>query len=634
MSLKSGPEQPTVLMQETNTTIEFPSLGRLPLFTLSVSRLAVKKRNQHLALQTNTAPYKSTATLKSRLVQYWSGLAIFSFLALISGSLHAQNTTEFALIESSTAETSMNTFQAGEKYEKAFGIYQQLVAAKGDYRFTAPPFVLSGDAKKIAFLQGDGLSIGLEEKAYDLLAPLGPGALAFILGHEVSHFYEKHPYQFGIYQSYDDYQLNQALADVKVAMSNPQAYQQLAQAVEASRRRLTKVTMETEADYLGGFLAYSAGYEVDIPKVFEVLYGASGYNLSDTIEGYITKTERIAMGQAAQVQMDEFIDIYEVANLLVALDRYADARVLYKYILERYQGREVYNNLGVLTTLEALELFSKEEKKYRLPLELDLAFNSATKDVEDKDELRRRLLDEAQGYFTSAISLDAAYAPAYLNLASVYYLKNDQERATFYAKTEAVQRAKANPERFPNTADNAEVLLALIALKNGEKAEGIKRLGALRERSALANVNWFIANDQPLPQATSAAADRKIRWTVDGLKSTDLSTATQRSRDAKTTTLFNESTIQVWTRDKAKVYRFQPALRTNRTRITFAISSRGNDTAPSSSFPLGSPGEKIIERYGQPQKRLTTVSGEVWVYDTALLIMGKEQELKRWAVME
>ncbi|MCX8212057.1 MAG: M48 family metalloprotease [Lewinella sp.] len=558
-------------------------------------------------------------------------LNVFLLLWIVPAGLTGQpNTTAFSLLEKSSAEINLEPSVAKEKRDRAEAIYRKLVEAKGDYRFSAPPFLFTQGEANIAFLQGDGLSIGLEEKAYDLLEEFGDAALAFILGHEVSHFYEKHAYQRGVFNSYNDKELASALQEAKTAMAGP-AYAKLAVAVEKGRERLTKVTMETEADFLGGFLAYSAGYDVrDVPGIFEALY--AGYGLEDEMFGYESKEARQEMGREAEARMNQFIDVYEVANLLVALNRYADARIVYKHILQQYQGREVYNNLGVLTVLEAMEYFSQADKQYRLPLELDLSFNSATKSVEDTEAFRAQLLIEAMGYFTSAISLDRDYAPAYLNLACTHYLLEDDDRARFYAGVEAARKAKANPERFPNTGANAEVLLALIDIRGGNESAGIERLSAVSNKSALAAANLLTAQGKEAPAVDRAVADRSISWTVDGLKAKDLLTATQNTSKSTRLDFFGDAGLNIWTRDNARVYRFSPAISSRRPKVSFAITNSGYTEETRDGFKVGSPGKDITDRFGQPARKQTTVAGEIWVYDAAILIMDMEGKLKRWAV--
>jgi hypothetical protein len=558
-------------------------------------------------------------------------LNVFLLLWVVPAGLTGQpNTTPFSLLEKSSAEINLEPSVAKEKRDRAEAIYRKLVEAKGDYRFSAPPFLFTQGEANIAFLQGDGLSIGLEEKAYDLLEQFGDAALAFILGHEVSHFYEKHAYQRGVFNSYNDKELAGALREAKTAMAGL-AYDKLAVAVEKGRERLTKVTMETEADYLGGFLAYSAGYDVrNVPGIFEALY--AGYGLGDEMFGYASKEARMEMGREAEARMNEFIDVYEVANLLVALNRYADARIVYKHILQQYQGREVYNNLGVLTVLEAMEYFSKTDKQYRLPLELDLSFNSASKSVEDTEAFRAQLLIEAMGYFNSAISLDRDYAPAYLNLACAHYLLEDYDRARFYAGVEAARKASANPERFPNTGANVEVLLALIDIREGNESAGIERLSAVSSKSALAAANLLTAQGKEAPAADRTIADRSISWAVDGLKAKDLLTATQSTSKSTRLDFFGDAGLNIWTRDNARVYRFSPAISSGRPKVSFAITNGGYTGETRDGFKVGSPGKDITDRFGQPARKQTTVAGEIWVYDAAILIMDMEGKLKRWAV--
>ena len=94
-------------------------------------------------------------------------LAGFLFPGLLSGQ------TDFRFITKSASESQNTAVTSGPKYERASKIYNKLADARGDYRFPLPVFVLSSSEQNVAFLEGDGLSIGLEEKAYDLCMSLG-----------------------------------------------------------------------------------------------------------------------------------------------------------------------------------------------------------------------------------------------------------------------------------------------------------------------------------------------------------------------------------------------------------------------------------------------------------------------------
>ena len=369
--------------------------------------------------------------------------------------------TQFQLISSSTTLSRDTSQQFKEKYDTAIKIYNRLIEARGDRRFPPPVFKFDPNQKFGAYFESDGLSIGLEEKAYDICMSFGKkegkNALATLLGHELIHFYEKHQWRSGFIKENEELSVARELDKIL---------------------GLDKINNETQADYLGGFLAYSAGYPVfeNMPAFYDRLYSREqGYNLPDTMAGYANKEDRKALAQKSVDKVKELVDVFELANLLTVVGKYGSASALYKYVLLDYQAPEIYNNLGVRTVLEALTYFSESEKKYRLPLELDLTFGTGSKGdgFAQKDSIRKSLLQEAITYFDNATSLNSGYAPAYLNKACAYLLLDDEKRARFYANVEARQAAKANPKKYRETLFNVRVLLALAELRNDsiEKAK-------------------------------------------------------------------------------------------------------------------------------------------------------------------
>ncbi|MFT6514752.1 MAG: hypothetical protein ACJAX1_003343 [Neolewinella sp.] len=95
---------------------------------------------------------------------------------------------------------------------------------------------------------------------------------------------------------------------------------------------------------------------------------------------------------------------------------------------------------------------------------------------------------------------------------------------------------------------------------------------------------------------------------------------------------FGDAGLNIWTRDNARVYRFSPAISSRRPKVSFAITNSGHTEETRDGFKVGSPGKDITDRFGQPARKQTTVAGEIWVYDAAILIMDMEGKLKRWAV--
>lgn len=64
-------------------------------------------------------------------------------------------------------------------YDRCLKIYNQLVAARGDFRFPVPSLVLRREVSKVASIDYDRLEIIIEEKAYQACEPYGDAAIAF-----------------------------------------------------------------------------------------------------------------------------------------------------------------------------------------------------------------------------------------------------------------------------------------------------------------------------------------------------------------------------------------------------------------------------------------------------------------------
>lgn len=383
-------------------------------------------------------------------------------LCLLSLQLLSQE-TGYQFIAKSGAEAQLELIREGENYKIANEVYQKLVEARGDYRFEVPQFFVSTGSSKVAFISADSKSIAIEEQALELCKKQGANfenALAALLGHELIHFYEKHLWR-------DEFTSDFQGLDITTKLSALQ----------------DRVMNETQADYLGGFLAYSAGYEVfeGLPHLLDQVYAT--YRLNKDMKGYPSLADRQVLAKRSVEKLKDLVEIFEMANVLTAIGRYDEARALYRQILGDYQGREIYNNLGIVTLLEAKTYFEERDMPYQLPIELEAGFAAGGRGFGDNaEETRTRLLNEAITYFNYAIGMDANYAPAYLNKACAYYLLKDIPRARFYAEQEAIDKAKKAPNSFANTPTDVAILSALLRQAEGNKTEAVAALRKILEK--------------------------------------------------------------------------------------------------------------------------------------------------------
>lgn len=543
-------------------------------------------------------------------------ILLLSIIFAFSSKLNGQ--TDFRFISTSNVAQNTSSLESGPRFAKAVEVYQRLVEARGDHRFPVPAFKISQSTKWVAFLEGDGLSIGLEEKAFDLCMAMGEeegtAAIAALLGHELTHFYEKHQWRSGFADAFQDLKVGKELGNII---------------------GLDKVNNETQSDYLGGFLAFSAGYPVfdKMPELYDQIY--QDYNLPDTMRGYATREDRKALAVKSNTQLKELVDIYEIANLLTAIGRYNDARAFYKHILIDYQGREIYNNLGVMTVLEALSCFLPGEKKYRLPIELDMRFGATTRDgYAGDDAVKLALLQEAITYFDNAISMDTRYAPAYLNKACAYYLLGDFSRARFYAEVEAIEKASQDLDNYSTTVTNAKILLALILEAEGKKNQAEAALEALKESTALAAYNWRQIKD--LPQPKTDKEDGPEEEEIDDIEIGDINTFTRNNRrDRIETELFGKIDFRKWIDPEqlphSKIFVCKAPPGDESPDVYFHLTNPNYPGATFDGFKVGTPRADITAEYKEPNFSLPYTGGEIMVYEQVLFIMDAEQKVLRWA---
>ena len=492
------------------------------------------------------------------------------------------------------------------QYRKVLNIYNKLVQARGDFRFPVPSFNLIGEERRVAGINYDELNIILEEKALGVCNTFGAesdAAIAFLLAHELTHYYEKHAWRRSFAEDNKDLRIGLDLDKVTDAAAN-----------------------ETEADYLGGFLAYSAGFGLfqKGAEIIQSLYKA--YGLKNDIPGYPSLSDRQALSRRTAEKIASLVDVYDMANLLVATGKYTEAYEYYRYILLTYQSREIYNNLGVTAMLEAMKYFKETELKYRYPIELDLESSAAKGDP--ALNMREKLLRQAILHFDAAISLDPNYAPAFLNKANAFALLGDLTRARFYANIEARQASKTG--NYPKVDQDIDVLMGIIeARSNNVKGAQALFTKADKAGNALAKINLRVLLKQPplkeIPPGTLWLEAEKIEnLTLEEL-SNNLRVDPKKTVSIKSQLEFLQ-TPNMGSGSKAFVN-----LMRNDEKTIFHLTTSTYTGKTARKIGVGDTRANIVLAYGEPNRSLETPLGQLMVYKNIIFIIGKEGKLERWA---
>lgn len=504
------------------------------------------------------------------------------------------------------------------KQEVAQQVYDILVKARGDNRFDPPSFELVGtetNGAKILYLEN---RILLEEKAYDVCRQFGADSinvLATLLAHELIHFYEKHGWTSKFSSSFAGLEIGDTLGKLS-----------------------TKIINETQADYLGGFLAYSAGYDVfdKGDEFMAALY--QKYELKEFTEGYPSLSDRRAMARSSAAKVGELADIFDIANLMAITaqseQEYQAAQALYEYILEDYQSRELYNNLGVMATYEALMYFNESEMKYHLPLQLELEFKSSR--GSGFAEKREALLRKAANYFDYAIGLDAGYAPAYLNKACVLTLLKDYDRARFYAEKEALDKAGAVNKHM---AGSVEVLMGIIADQEGKSQDAARHFD-----NAIALGNPLGEYNKKVLMGESVEREEVMSFSFDQteqIDDVDLLNFTRRPKGKQKIALtlnpkinFFEFVLQD-APDNSKVMLLESKLESSRRILyLYHMTEKGFTGKTQKGIQLGDTRDKVKTLYGDPVLSLLSTNGEIMKYKNILFFLGPDQKVRKWGVYE
>ncbi len=305
-----------------------------------------------------------------------------------------------------------------QKQIMAQAVFSNIVNAYGNAK-PAPLLTILPNTQKervvAAYITTPSPTIKLDEQLIDICLQLKAdslNALAIIISHELAHYYNDHNF----------------CSDYAFALGETSLSKALRRSTKAN-----KLEKETEADYQGIWYATIAGYyPYNIFNAFiDKIY--SNYNLPSVINGYPTKADRKAINKERLQKCNKLIPIFYAGNLLTKVGEYEAAAFCYTEVLRYFTSRENYNNAGVATLLNALQLKPLQAIEFIYPIEIDAISrlqNTTSRSNSDAQTLKMdTLLLQAKKYFEKSISLDATYIKAYINLACVLDIMDNPEAA-------------------------------------------------------------------------------------------------------------------------------------------------------------------------------------------------------------
>lgn len=493
----------------------------------------------------------------------------------------------FSIVNKSGAAGKALTAAQKPKYDRALRVYERLVKAAGKTHVPAPKFVMNQGLRYMVWMTAKPAEIGLELKAYDTALTHGADtALAALLAQALSHYYALH----------DSLPGEKAAAD---------------------------------AEYTGGFLAYTAGYGAfdKGPQLIEALYKT--YQLPAQVKGSPKLEERKKMSENAGKKRSQLTEVFEVGNLLAALGKYEDAYPYFQYQIKEYQSREIYNNAGVVAVLGALNYFRPGEPqvKFRYPLQIDLE-STAGRDVKDFREIRTRMLREAIGHFDKAVQLSPDYPSALLNKACAYALLDSLDAARQYMNE--ARRAAGRPG-YEKTAADIQILDGILLEREGalEKAKAVFDAAA-SAGAALArrNLNVLLGKDSPLPAAGGTLLKKE---TIDGLDLSDPYNLPEAVAESEI--VLNPQLRLYHNLHPGPNSRYYLSDNTATGQQTyFLLTGPGYTGQTARKLAAGAAAADIDAAYKEPLRTLETPAGQVRVYRGIILLLDSDGKLSKWAL--
>jgi tetratricopeptide (TPR) repeat protein len=545
-------------------------------------------------------------------------LSILTFLPLhlIFGFCAIKNDPIFAFVRVAEGTGTAQALEWSPEMREqrravARRVYEDLVRARGDARLPVPDFKMDAATRYVAWMDPESRSIGLEEQAYEVCRSFGADslrAMAALLAHELTHYYERH----GWIRYFAEEQPGLAV-NKKWEQEEP------------------GILYEIQADYLGGFLAYSAGYPTFgiMPELLNRLYEA--YGLPAETEGYPSLEERRKRAQRAEDKVRDLADVFDMATLLTTIQEYSDARQYLDHVLNSFQSRELYNNLGVITVLEALAYFDRDEVPLGLPLELDAGSRlrdglRASGSFDERVERRRQLLEKATRYFGQASGMDEMYPAALINMGCVNYLRGELEDAAFYARRAA--RMSERLEMNKALAD-AWVLQGIISSADGADSEAIQ----LFEKAAILGSNLGRFNASVLSKTVVAVpAVQRERRGFENIGALSLDEFLAAPDVAKQIQVAGNTILGVEPRESSILY--LNYVDDGRRYALFQQTGKGYSGKTYHGIQTGDPRNTIVEQYGAPERIVELAQGRVLVYPVQriLFFLDEQDRLESWVL--
>ena len=397
-----------------------------------------------------------------------------------------------------------------------------------------------------------------------------------------------------------------------------------------------RIFHEIEADYLGGMLALTAGYDTKglMSEVLKKVYLV--YELDEDLSGYPSLTERLQHVRNAERKLEDLADVFEVSKYLIALGKYDVAKSYLEKTGRDYSSREIFNNMGVIGCLAALDHFKKEEMPYAIPLELDVKTRlkkntRGSLSLSQRKMKRNAFLEEAISNFKRAYQLDPSYVVAYLNQGCAHFLLEDYRNAMHLAEEVEILESNNDSPNLKTLADSyvLQGIVTILETKDKVKAGQLFKKALNIDPYSLGKLNSEILNGS-LSSLTAPYDEMVAEEKIDGVSLLDL--IDENNFDYDNSILVNKD-INLYVQKLGQSKIFVHEVEGN-SQFIFHLTGNRYKGRTSKGIRIKSPVDAVLRDYFPPTKEINLSSGSLYLYPNKRLIfeIDKAGYVKGWGI--
>ena len=474
-------------------------------------------------------------------------------------------------------------------------VYSDLKNTIGDTEISWPILKINNHSSTVAAYYRRSNTILIDTLAIGICQKFGDqskDALAFLLGHELTHFYQERQ------RDSSNFLIS------KTHLSD------------------NRKILEEQADLFGIFIAHQAGYQsiTIIDTLLSEIYRA--YKISVTENTYYpTLYQRIKIAKSSCKVAKRLIDIYNVANYLLALGKYEESYHLYLKISKLIGFKELFNNMGVSSLFGYLQIDKSNPLKYPLDMDTSIPFT--------RNILRRtksQLLMDAINNLGKATRMDPTYYESFLHLLVAYDFNKEFSAAEKIVKQlESIPLSNRQTSKFQLIAGN-------LFARQGKKNQAEQFYNSVLKNSRNRTIKRMAKiNKKYLATSKNTTPIEPILPVINVLDKVDDISFVSINSISSLDTIIIDSELTLYTTETQ--YSYYYFLRSFDIKFHLQLISSVHPSTKR-GVKINSPLTKVEKEYGKTNQYINTTKGTYNIYfENGLIFLYDEKEkIKQWAL--